>query len=155
MNKDDIIDIMYRKIEMIPYNGTIVLSFFPTLSSIYPLADLNKGYAYNPESLYIETITEQEIDFGRKEKVKALCYIAEDRNDYLNKIQTLREFFLGETILNNLDESNVINIVGDITDIDPDDEESTLALPQNTSFLQISIFKKSSKEFYIFLLPTV
>lgn len=143
---------MYKKIEIVPYNGTILISFFPTLESIYPLSTLNKGYTYNPESIYIDTINEQEIEFGDRGKVEVFCYVAENKNDYQNEALRLKEKFLCETILNNIDKTNTINIVGDITDIDPEDKDSTIILPKNRDFLQISIFKKDSKKFYVLFL---
>lgn len=144
-----------KKAEVLPVEGKITLSL-NVISMSSSMCFLNKGYAFTPCSVMVNTIYEDDLDWGEKGLVECYLKIVSDYKKYdLLKKEISKSFiFLTEVMLYNNMQSESI---GCTTFLEEDhDFDNSLPIDPEATFIQVAVFINLQTEpdkVYFLILP--
>jgi len=123
-----------------PESSHIIFRLDETLHPSIPSSDLTAGYSYRPDLIYINTVSEQELDFGNKGTVKVTLNKTYSSQEYADATLSYSSlYFLTELYLWNTFRSTTAGFIGGITDDLTD--EASISITEDTTMIQVVIFK--------------
>jgi hypothetical protein len=145
----DINNFLISKKEILPTNSRVILETTHNMIGEQIFGQLNKGYTISPGELTVNTISEDDLEWGEKGLITFKFYETLNEEDYVvltNLLSSEKELIV-ETFLydreDNNEEYGSLHLTSDWSDVPSKEDSISYKKQPNTWFVLITIFKDS------------